>query len=225
MWTSLLGRSISRKHAAVGASVKQVTDWTAFLSVRSEVAILYNDRSVLENHHVSAAYKLMAEEDMNILVNLNKDDWRSVLAHICTYILWTDSFPLVSADDNHFENAITLSEPNKPKLAPHLEHNKFGFWPRSGSLTVWTDGTRVVHSRSQVWSTNKWEQYHLSTKKDQNLNLTQTRVTVIVWSVPYMKRLHPVTCGMMAFGLSRSWPKQPNEPKLAQICLGGLDQS
>lgn len=47
-----------------------------FLCVRSEVAILYNDRSVLENHHVSAAYKLMAEEDMNILVNLNKDDWR-----------------------------------------------------------------------------------------------------------------------------------------------------
>lgn len=46
------------------------------MSVRSEVAILYNDRSVLENHHVSAAYKLMAEEDMNILVNLNKDDWR-----------------------------------------------------------------------------------------------------------------------------------------------------
>lgn len=46
------------------------------VSVRSEVAILYNDRSVLENHHVSAAYRLMAEEDMNILVNLNKDDWR-----------------------------------------------------------------------------------------------------------------------------------------------------
>lgn len=45
-------------------------------SLRSEVAILYNDRSVLENHHVSAAYRLMVEEDMNIFVNLNKDDWR-----------------------------------------------------------------------------------------------------------------------------------------------------
>lgn len=46
------------------------------LFLRSEVAILYNDRSVLENHHVSAAYRLMTEEDMNIFVNLNKDDWR-----------------------------------------------------------------------------------------------------------------------------------------------------
>lgn len=53
-----------------------------YLSVRSEVAILYNDRSVLENHHVSAAYKLMAEEDMNILINLNKDDWRFAELHL-----------------------------------------------------------------------------------------------------------------------------------------------
>lgn len=47
-----------------------------FLIPRSDVAILYNDRSVLENHHVSAAYRLMQEEEMNVLVNLSKDDWR-----------------------------------------------------------------------------------------------------------------------------------------------------
>lgn len=46
------------------------------VACRSEVAILYNDRSVLENHHVSAAYRLMQEDEMNILVNLSKDDWR-----------------------------------------------------------------------------------------------------------------------------------------------------
>lgn len=56
-------------------------DWMLCLFFRSEVAILYNDRSVLENHHVSAAYRLMAEEDMNILVNLNKDDWRFSHTH------------------------------------------------------------------------------------------------------------------------------------------------
>ncbi|CAB1347154.1 unnamed protein product, partial [Coregonus sp. 'balchen'] len=37
------------------------------IQTRSEVAILYNDRSVLENHHVSAAYRLMQEDEMNIL--------------------------------------------------------------------------------------------------------------------------------------------------------------
>lgn len=49
-----------------------------FLFLRSDVAILYNDRSVLENHHVSAAYRLMQEEEMNVLINLSKDDWRWV---------------------------------------------------------------------------------------------------------------------------------------------------
>ncbi|XP_037542629.1 calcium/calmodulin-dependent 3',5'-cyclic nucleotide phosphodiesterase 1A-like [Nematolebias whitei] len=56
----------------------------------SEVAILYNDRSVLENHHVSAAYKLMAEEDMNILVNLNKDDWRELRSLVIEMVMSTD---------------------------------------------------------------------------------------------------------------------------------------
>lgn len=53
-----------------------ITKSAPFPHSRSDVAILYNDRSVLENHHVSAAYRLMQEEEMNILANLNKDDWR-----------------------------------------------------------------------------------------------------------------------------------------------------
>lgn len=45
--------------------------------LRSGTAILYNDRAVLENHHVSAAYRLLQDDDeMNILHNLSKDDWR-----------------------------------------------------------------------------------------------------------------------------------------------------
>lgn len=39
--------------------------------------MLYNDRAVLENHHVSAAYRLLQrDEDINFLSNLSKDDWR-----------------------------------------------------------------------------------------------------------------------------------------------------
>ncbi|XP_029937201.1 calcium/calmodulin-dependent 3',5'-cyclic nucleotide phosphodiesterase 1A [Myripristis murdjan] len=60
------------------------------IQTRSDVAIMYNDRSVLENHHVSAAYKLMAEEDMNILTNLNKDDWRELRALVIEMVMSTD---------------------------------------------------------------------------------------------------------------------------------------
>ncbi|XP_061649002.1 dual specificity calcium/calmodulin-dependent 3',5'-cyclic nucleotide phosphodiesterase 1C isoform X2 [Phyllopteryx taeniolatus] len=60
------------------------------IHTRSDVAILYNDRSVLENHHVSAAYRLMADEDTNILVNLNKDDWRELRALVIEMVMSTD---------------------------------------------------------------------------------------------------------------------------------------
>lgn len=42
---------------------------------RSDTAILYNDRSVLENHHISAVFRMMQDDDMNILVNLTKDEF------------------------------------------------------------------------------------------------------------------------------------------------------
>ncbi|KAJ8403387.1 hypothetical protein AAFF_G00351590 [Aldrovandia affinis] len=60
------------------------------IQTRSEVAILYNDRSVLENHHVSAAYRLMQEDEMNILVNLSKDDWRELRALVIEMVMSTD---------------------------------------------------------------------------------------------------------------------------------------
>lgn len=54
-------------------------EFSFFWTDRSDTAILYNDRSVLESHHVSAAYRLLQDDDeMNILYNLSKDDWRSV---------------------------------------------------------------------------------------------------------------------------------------------------
>ncbi|XP_022235033.1 calcium/calmodulin-dependent 3',5'-cyclic nucleotide phosphodiesterase 1C-like, partial [Limulus polyphemus] len=41
----------------------------------SDTALLYNDKAVLENHHVSAAFKLLKEEDNNILQNFSKEEF------------------------------------------------------------------------------------------------------------------------------------------------------
>ncbi|KAM6908081.1 dual specificity calcium/calmodulin-dependent 3',5'-cyclic nucleotide phosphodiesterase 1A-like [Lycodopsis pacificus] len=58
---------------------------------RSDTAMLYNDRAVLENHHVSAAYRLLQHDDeMNILSNLSKDDWRELRALVVEMVLATD---------------------------------------------------------------------------------------------------------------------------------------
>lgn len=43
---------------------------------RSNFALLYNDRSVLENHHVSACFRLLKDEDKNIFERLTRDEFR-----------------------------------------------------------------------------------------------------------------------------------------------------
>uniref|UniRef100_A0A667G640 Phosphodiesterase n=1 Tax=Lynx canadensis TaxID=61383 RepID=A0A667G640_LYNCA len=61
------------------------------IQTRSDPAILYNDRSVLENHHLSAAYRLLQEdEEMNILINLSKDDWREFRTLVIEMVMATD---------------------------------------------------------------------------------------------------------------------------------------
>ena len=45
---------------------------------RSELAMIYNDRSVQESHHISAAFRLLQEEQMNIFMNLSREEWRWV---------------------------------------------------------------------------------------------------------------------------------------------------
>uniref|UniRef100_A0A672NU82 3',5'-cyclic-nucleotide phosphodiesterase n=1 Tax=Sinocyclocheilus grahami TaxID=75366 RepID=A0A672NU82_SINGR len=76
------------------------------IQTRSEVAILYNDRSVLENHHVSAAYRLMQEDEMNILVNLSKDDWRYLRTLVIEMVMSTDM-------SCHFQQIKTMRNGDK----------------------------------------------------------------------------------------------------------------
>jgi len=51
------------------------------MSLSSEVALLYNDRAVLENFHVSAVFRLLRDDDYNILATLKPDEYRSVWTH------------------------------------------------------------------------------------------------------------------------------------------------
>jgi hypothetical protein len=42
----------------------------------SDLAMLYNDRSVLESHHVSACYRLLKDGNQNILAGLSREQYK-----------------------------------------------------------------------------------------------------------------------------------------------------
>ncbi|XP_026469952.1 calcium/calmodulin-dependent 3',5'-cyclic nucleotide phosphodiesterase 1-like [Ctenocephalides felis] len=56
----------------------------------SDIALLYNDRAVLENHHVSASFQLFRDEQYNILSQLSKDEYREFRALVIDIVLATD---------------------------------------------------------------------------------------------------------------------------------------
>ncbi|XP_065561856.1 dual specificity calcium/calmodulin-dependent 3',5'-cyclic nucleotide phosphodiesterase 1-like isoform X2 [Artemia franciscana] len=57
---------------------------------QTEVALMYNDRAVLENHHISAAFRLLREEENNICSNLTKEEFREFRNLVIEMVLATD---------------------------------------------------------------------------------------------------------------------------------------
>ncbi|XP_030630513.1 calcium/calmodulin-dependent 3',5'-cyclic nucleotide phosphodiesterase 1A [Chanos chanos] len=93
------------------------------IQTRSDTAILYNDRSVLESHHVSAAYRLLQDDDeMNILYNLSKDDWRELRALVVEMVLATDMschFQQVKAMKNFLQQPEGIDKSKALSLLLH----------------------------------------------------------------------------------------------------------
>ncbi len=56
----------------------------------SNLALMYNDNSVLENHHCSTAFYIMHLKDINLLSNLTIDDFRIFRDTVIQTILMTD---------------------------------------------------------------------------------------------------------------------------------------
>uniref|UniRef100_A0A8C6L9G9 Phosphodiesterase n=1 Tax=Nothobranchius furzeri TaxID=105023 RepID=A0A8C6L9G9_NOTFU len=60
------------------------------IHTKSEFALIYNDRSVQESHHVSAAFRLLQEDQMNIFMNLTREEWMELRSLVIEMVLSTD---------------------------------------------------------------------------------------------------------------------------------------
>eukprot|EP00471_Norrisiella_sphaerica_P003777 CAMPEP_0184491028 /NCGR_PEP_ID=MMETSP0113_2-20130426/19458_1 /TAXON_ID=91329 /ORGANISM="Norrisiella sphaerica, Strain BC52" /LENGTH=488 /DNA_ID=CAMNT_0026875205 /DNA_START=852 /DNA_END=2318 /DNA_ORIENTATION=- len=60
------------------------------VATKHEYAILYNDTSVLENHHLAAAFRILQKSECDIFENLKPEQKRSVRKNIINLVLATD---------------------------------------------------------------------------------------------------------------------------------------
>lgn len=78
------------------ATLVGLTRWlnvalTFFFLTDSELALMYNDESVLENHHLAVGFKLLQEENCDIFQNLTKKQRQSLRKMVidmvsCSYL-------------------------------------------------------------------------------------------------------------------------------------------
>jgi hypothetical protein len=86
------------------------------ISTANQKAIFYNDRSVLENHHLASAWQILLKEDSNFLTHLSKEEFRSVRDQVVEMVLATDlsgHFAMLSAFKNKVLAAGTFNLDNK----------------------------------------------------------------------------------------------------------------
>ncbi|KAG7276129.1 hypothetical protein CRUP_011805 [Coryphaenoides rupestris] len=62
----------------------------AAIFANSELALMYNDLSVLENHHLAVGFKLLQEENCDIFQNLTKKQRQSLRKMVIDIVLATD---------------------------------------------------------------------------------------------------------------------------------------
>ncbi|XP_022624870.1 calcium/calmodulin-dependent 3',5'-cyclic nucleotide phosphodiesterase 1C-like [Seriola dumerili] len=92
------------------------------IQTRSDTAMLYNDRAVLENHHVSAVYRLLQDDEMNILSNLSKDDWRELRTLVVEMVLATDMschFQQIKTMKSLLQQPVVIDKPKALSLLLH----------------------------------------------------------------------------------------------------------
>uniref|UniRef100_A0A8C9YCL6 Phosphodiesterase n=1 Tax=Sander lucioperca TaxID=283035 RepID=A0A8C9YCL6_SANLU len=60
------------------------------INTNSELALMYNDSSVLENHHLAVGFKLLQEENCDIFQNMTKKQRQSLRKMVIDIVLATD---------------------------------------------------------------------------------------------------------------------------------------
>lgn len=95
---------------------------TFHINTSSDVALLYNDKAVLENHHVSSAFRVMKEDDFNIVSGLKTEEYREFRSLVIEIVLATDMsyhFQQIKNMRNHLSMPETIDKTKALSLMIH----------------------------------------------------------------------------------------------------------
>ncbi|CAF2048768.1 unnamed protein product [Rotaria magnacalcarata] len=126
---------------------------------RSDTALIYNDRAVLENHHVSAAFRLMRIDDYNILSEFSSDEFKNFRYLVIEMVLATDM-------SSHFTQLKTMK--SLLSMPENIEKSK--------ALALVLHSADISHpgkpwTMHHTWTELLMEEYFKQGEKEKELGL------------------------------------------------------
>ncbi|GIY48096.1 hypothetical protein CDAR_483521 [Caerostris darwini] len=127
----------------------------------SETALLYNDRSVLENYHVSQSFRLLRDDENSILSNLSKEEYREFRNLVVEMVLATDM-------SSHFQQIKTMKN--------LLCHSDFSGMDKAKVLSLMLHCCDISHPAKDWklhfrWTQRLMEEFFRQGDKEKELGL------------------------------------------------------
>ena len=98
------------------------------IKMYTDLAITYNDKSVLENFHITETFKLLKNDKLNIFRNTSKNDFSYIRKRIIDMILATDMFyhsRIIALMKSRLENKNIKNGENSENIVKNSGNNLF----------------------------------------------------------------------------------------------------
>ncbi len=155
------------------------------IKMYTDLAITYNDKSVLENFHITETFKLLKNDKLNIFRNTSKNDFSYIRKRIIDMILATDMFyhsRIIALMKSRLENKNIKNGENSENIVKNSGNNLFNeqqeilnYLIHIGDISHNTKKFEITYKWSLLLTQEFWRQGDEEKEKGFNVNFLYDR--------------------------------------------------
>ena len=155
------------------------------MKMYTDLAITYNDKSILENYHITLTFKLLKNDKLNIFRNISKNDFSYIRKRIIDLIFSTDMFyhsRIIALMKSRIENKNIKNGINSDKIISDAGNNLFNeqqevlnYLIHIGDISHSTKLFKITYKWSYLLTQEFWRQGDEEKEKGFSVNFLYDR--------------------------------------------------
>ena len=158
------------------------------IKMYTDLAITYNDKSILENYHICVTFKLLKNDNLNIFRNISKNDFSYIRKRIIDLIFSTDMFyhsRIIALMKSRIENKNIKNGINSDKIVNDAGNNLFNeqqevlnYLIHIGDISHSTKLFEITYKWSTLLTQEFWRQGDEEKEKGFSVNFLYDRSNI-----------------------------------------------